>query len=205
MVVSFKTIVTLLLLLLISLIAHGTDEFGSTLKNAEAVIKSAINSISERWQIKKYPHFLRSFVMKPTSYKQSVNRFAKKVILGLEKNPDAKMVIAFGGSSVTAGHDSPFNASYSEVTKTLMQKSFESLNIQLDIRNVAMGNNPCIPYDLCMEYFAGRDADIVQWEQTYFCFGGPAPLHFVKRTSMLPSDPILLIATSAVCNDHLVS
>lgn len=30
-----------------------------------------------------------------------------------------------------------------------------------------MGNNPCIPYDVCVKAFAGNEADIVHWEQVH--------------------------------------
>jgi hypothetical protein len=74
-------------------------------------------------------------------------------------------------SSVTAGHDSHFSASTPIVTGTLMSAAFAAMDITLDSRNVALGNNPCTPYDVCVKYFAGLDADIVHWEQTYFCDG----------------------------------
>ena len=53
-----------------------------------------------------------------------------------------------------------------------MKASLEALSIELDSRNVALGNNPCTPYDVCVKYFGGLDADIVHWEQSYFCDGG---------------------------------
>ena len=69
------------------------------------------------------------------------------------------------GSSVTAGHDSPFNKSFPVLTGNVMGPAFEAAGLKLVTRNAAMGNNPCLPYDVCVRPFAGRDADIVHWEQ----------------------------------------
>ena len=72
-------------------------------------------------------------------------------------------------SSVTAGHDSLFNASFPVIVGELMRPALSLLDVELDSRNVALGNNPCTPYDVCVKYFAGLDADVVHWEQTFFC------------------------------------
>ena len=69
------------------------------------------------------------------------------------------------GSSVTAGHDSPFNVSFPVLTGVFMEPAFTAAGIRLETRNSAMGNNPCLPYDVCIKPFAGADADIVHWEQ----------------------------------------
>jgi hypothetical protein len=68
--------------------------------------------------------------------------------------------MAFMGSSVTAGHDSPFNESLVAHTELLMAPPLAALNIKAVGRNVAMGNNPCAPYDLCGRTFA---VSSVQW------------------------------------------
>lgn len=47
----------------------------------------------------------------------------------------------------------------------IMAPVFAPLNVKLIARNVALGNNPCMPYDVCVRIFAGYDADIVHWEQ----------------------------------------
>ena len=35
----------------------------------------------------------------------------------------------------------------------------------LQVLNVGIGNNPCYPYDLCMEAHIPLSADLVSWEQ----------------------------------------
>ncbi len=46
-----------------------------------------------------------------------------------------------------------------------MRASLAAMDVMLDSRNVALGNNPCTPYDMCVKFFVGLDADIVHWEQ----------------------------------------
>ena len=58
-------------------------------------------------------------------------------------------MISFMGSSVTAGHDSPFNLSFPILTGQFMKDPFQILGIDLISKNCAMGNNPCVPYDAC--------------------------------------------------------
>ena len=78
-----------------------------------------------------------------------------------------------------------------------MQPVLSLLDVELDSRNVALGNNPCTPYDVCIKYFAGLDADLVQWEQTYFCEGKPIMEQFVRQASFMPSKPIVSYTQSA--------
>lgn len=99
-------------------------------------------------------------------------------------------------SSVTAGHDSHFNASTPIVAGVLMKPAFDALGIELDSRNVALGNNPCTPYDVCVKLFGGIDADIVHWEQTYFCEGKPIIEQFIRQAMTMPSRPIVVFSES---------
>lgn len=99
-------------------------------------------------------------------------------------------------SSVTAGHDSFFNDSTPVVVGTLMKSSFQAMDIDFESRNVALGNNPCVPYDVCIKYFAGLDADIVHWEQNYFCDGRSAMETFVRQAMTIPTKPVVVFSES---------
>ena len=37
------------------------------------------------------------------------------------------------------------------------------------VRNGAIGNNPCFPYDACVATHMGTDIDILTWEQSMNC------------------------------------
>ena len=60
-----------------------------------------------------------------------------------------------------------------------------------------VGNNPCTPYDMCVKYFAGLDADIVHWEQSYFCGGKGLWLEqFIRQASFIPAQPVIVFSDS---------
>jgi hypothetical protein len=99
-------------------------------------------------------------------------------------------------SSVTAGHDSHFNFSTPVVTGKYLQAAFDSLEMKVDSRNIALGNNPCMPYDICIKFFAGYDADVVHWEQNYFCDGNPIMEQFIRQAMTIPTRPIVIFGES---------
>ena len=49
------------------------------------------------------------------------------------------------------------------------------------VRNHALGNNPCYPYDACMSTHMGSDLDVLSWEQVNheFLSLSPLPLPFL--------------------------
>lgn len=159
------------------MLVHSISSYQDLLTRLHTAIETANSSIAEihtRWQIDKYPNFLKSASMSQSSWDIMKCMFKRKIIQALtskSSNSDAKtsLIISFMGSSVAAGHDSYFNQTYSEVVLNLLEKPLGSIGITVVSRNRAIGNNPCIPYDLCSGVYAGRDADIIHWEQTYNC------------------------------------
>lgn len=126
--------------------------------------------IKDRWEISKYPNFLKSGAMSNFSWDLMKYRYQMKLFqLGVNgkslSSLSNQFIISFMGSSVTASHDVFFNMSGTEHVKSLFTPIFESLGIELVVNNVAIGNNPCLPYDVCVHTFAGLQPDIVHWEQ----------------------------------------
>jgi hypothetical protein len=80
-------------------------------------------------------------------------------------NNQTRLVVGFSGSSVTAGHDNFFHEAYPAIVERTLQRVFQPLGIEVEVRNHAMGNNPCYPYDTCMSTHLGDDLDIITWEQ----------------------------------------
>jgi hypothetical protein len=131
-------------------------------------------------------------------------KFQEKILEGHLKG-SSKFIMSFMGSSVTAGHDTAFNISFSELTGQKMNEVLPFFNINAISRNVALGNNPCVPYDLCVKAFAGDDADLVHWEQTYNCGGGDqraASLFetFVRLSYTLSQKPVIVFSDSSTPN-----
>eukprot|EP00596_Hydrurales_sp_CCMP1899_P007177 CAMPEP_0119044184 /NCGR_PEP_ID=MMETSP1177-20130426/29321_1 /TAXON_ID=2985 /ORGANISM="Ochromonas sp, Strain CCMP1899" /LENGTH=376 /DNA_ID=CAMNT_0007013835 /DNA_START=275 /DNA_END=1402 /DNA_ORIENTATION=+ len=123
----------------------------------------------------------------------------------LGDNATPKFVISFLGSSVTAGHDSKFNVSFSELTRENMMPAFDKAGIKLEVINGAMGNNPCLPYDVCVKAFAGVEPDMVMWEQSFNCGGSDGRYaevfeQFVRQSMAIKSQPIVIFAGSSQPN-----
>ena len=148
-------------------------EAKTKLESTLAATEKLIKTLFDRWQVAEYPNFLKSVEMSETSWELLKVKFQHKILTAIQAAVpiDAKIdeknqfVISFLGSSVTAGHDSLFNVTMSERTRDFMKPAFDAAGIHLEVSNGAMGNNPCLPYDVCVQTFAGPDADIIQWEQ----------------------------------------
>ncbi len=174
--------------------------------------QAIISSLESRWEAFKYPSFFGVASMPPHSYETMQLKFEKLILESLLIPPGAaklNFTMSFMGSSVTAGHDSPFNDSFPVHTGIIMKPAFAAFGINVIAKNVAMGNNPCIPYDICPGAFAGRDADLIHWEQSFNCFptdtGERTSMifeQFTRQSSQLPHRPIVVFTTSDTPNWH---
>lgn len=81
-------------------------------------------------------------------------------------------------------------------TQYIMESALKSADVTLEVRNVALGNNPCMPYDICVKFFCGFDADVVHWEQNYFCDGKPVMEQFIRQAMTIPTRPIVVFSDS---------
>ena len=90
----------------------------------------------------------------------------------------------FGGSSVTAGHDNYFSDSFPMIVQKRMQPLFDTLGIDLTVRNIAQGNNPCEPYGFAYEAMGGSDPDFLHWEQVFIIMSMISTHHII---CILPS------------------
>lgn len=149
------------------------DEAKQKIEAAHRATATIMENVMNRWQIKEFPNFLKSVEMSETSWEVLKVKYLHKILTSITSTvpndqkimESNKFTVSFLGSSVTAGHDSHFNVSVSEMTRLFMKPAFDAAGINFVVRNGAMGNNPCIPYDVCVKSFAGSDADLIQWEQ----------------------------------------
>ncbi len=84
--------------------------------------------------------------------------FIRKIL-----TPSSRFLLIFGGSSVTAGHDNKFNHSYPMVVHSRLANVFQSLDINMEVHNVAQGDNACFPSNWCYESMGGFNPDFVGW------------------------------------------
>jgi len=72
--------------------------------------------------------------------------------------------IGFAGYSVTTGRGNYHHQSFPFVVQDLLDEPMKILNVQLDVRNAAIGGVPSFPYGWCLENFLGGDANVVSWD-----------------------------------------
>lgn len=206
---SLLSLFFLLLLIKPSVSLDSETSFSLSLEKAEETVNIAIDAIAFQWAIDKYPNFLRSVGSTRTDWDKLVDKFQQKILQATDPSnintntSTTSFIISFMGSSVTAGHDSPFKQSFPVLVGEKMAPILAVLGVQLETRNVAMGNNPCMPYDLCAQTFAGKDIDMIHWEQTYNCgFGDNQRVleQFFRQTIMLPNHPLIVFTDSETPN-----
>lgn len=75
------------------------------LNKALEVTDATLNRISEKWEIKKYPNFLRSVAMTHTSWEVLKVKYEQKILNGfINPSKSQTLILSFTGSSVTAGN-----------------------------------------------------------------------------------------------------
>lgn len=141
--------------------ADFLDRIDSSVESTDKIL----HSIHSRWEINQFPNFLNSGYMSVRSWSYLRTKFQQKLLSTALSTGQRNFTIVFTGSSVTSGQDSDYSQSFPVLVESFMGPAFSAGNINLVVRNVAFGNNPCLPYDVCVRTFAGDDADIIVWEQ----------------------------------------
>lgn len=202
MLKMFKKSLFLFFLLLLQ--SYG-QQFKERLDSALKIAQDTLTSIYDKWDISNYPNFLKSVSMTHTSWEVMKLKFQQKILRAANGEQDVKFIMTFMGSSVTAGHDSPFNISFSQTIGPRLSPAFNALGVKSISFGAALGNNPCLPYDICVHPFAGADADVVHWEQSFNCFGDsedkrPVFEWFVRQALSLPNQAISIFEDSSMPN-----
>jgi hypothetical protein len=97
---------------------------------------------------------------------------------------DPSFVMSFAGYSVTVGRGNHYKQSYPFVLERILQPLLLSeFNIQLTVRNAAIGGIPSFPYGFCLTHFLGRDANVVSWDYSMNEGKGSAVLEAYIRQS----------------------
>ena len=145
----------LFIVTILSLFSWSLANFQARLVAGLNATDLALQKLRDRWQIDKYPKFLKSVAMTTTAWEVLKLKYEKKIIQSILSSEDGnhqdiKFIISFLGSSVTAGHDTPFELTFSELTEVYLKPAFDSLKITVETRNGAMGNNPCVSLSILL-------------------------------------------------------
>ena len=187
--------------LLLNISSASDERFIDNLNIALKIAKSTLHHIMHLWEVKDYPNFLQSGGMSPEAWTLMKLKLQAKVLEAAVSDKRQKWVVAFMGSSVTAGRDSPVNASVIAHTERMMKPALLPLGVVFRGNPNAHEANPCIPYDLCVHAYAGQEADMVHWEQDYNCGGNAIYAEYFIRSALhLPNKPIVVFSHSATEN-----
>lgn len=154
-----------------------------------------------QWEVKHYPNFLQAGAVSQDGWDLMKRKLSLKILRAADTDVTQKWTIAFMGSSVTTGRDTPVNGSFVALTEKYMRAAFKAVNIIVHSNQNAQEANPCMPYDLCVAAYAGPEADLVHWEQSYFCEGNALYAeNFIRAALTLPNKPIVIFSHSATEN-----
>lgn len=150
--------------------------------------------IHEYWQVDTFPEFKKTMHIPRTQWETLTKKLQLQF---LQPNKTKNFIIAFGGSSVTAGHDNYLAESYPSLVRKQLTPIFALLGIKLVVQNVAIGNNPCYPYDICMDAHTSGNVDLISWEQSMNCGRDAEPVeNFIRTSAQGNRRPIILLMTS---------
>jgi hypothetical protein len=155
--------------------ATATYTFPQKLNLGIEISNQAMEAIWRDWDVSHFPQFLESGFFPKHSWDRLVDRFQEKVLFAaIDPSGMDNFTVSFMGSSVTAGYDVPYKLAFPFLFENRLKPVLDAFNVHIEARNVAMGNNPCLPYNGCVRTFAGRDADVVHFEHFYDCgYGDP--------------------------------
>jgi len=107
-----------------------------------------------------------------------------------------EFVMAFAGYSVTVGRGNHLEQSYPYVFAKILSPilAMSPFNINLIVRNSAIGGIPSFPYGWCLRNFLGDDADSVSWDYAMNEGNGASGLEaYIRQSLMMPKSPPLFI------------
>ncbi len=161
------------------------------------------NEIWEEWDVSTYPLFL-TLMHIPTSSWELQKQKLLNTILNNDMNKNSSFIISFSGSSITAGHDNYIYEAYPNVFYETLLPIMNLLSLPFSVRNQALGNNPCYPYDLCVNTHMGTDFDVLTWEESMNCGKNPIPLEIFTRSvlNMSKSPTIIYIQSGTPIITH---
>jgi len=126
----------------------------------------------------------------------SLDMTARRLLFKKEKGEP--FVMAFAGYSVTVGRGNYFNQSFPFILKDLLEPMFQKMDLELVVRNAAIGGIPSFPYAFCFPHFLGTDADVISWDYSMNEGKGSNILESYIRLSQrnLPNRPMLIVLDS---------
>jgi hypothetical protein len=169
------------------LVVNGTktnSEFNAILHRTIRTLRALKTDLEVEWRAKDFPVFFETLEIPKLSYELQMHKFAVLILGFYFSGEPTKFVFGMAGSSVTAGHDNYLTQAYPAVLEKTLGPVFDILGVSLEVRNGAIGNNPCFPYDLCTNAHLGEDLDVLTWEHSFNCGHEPVPIEAFVRNAI---------------------
>lgn len=170
-------------------VSESVSKLYSKLVSSVALIDVEVKGINDYWDTNNFPLVFSKFDSNSLSKNVLAAKMIDRILDDASQSP--KFTFSFTGSSVTAGRDCMPNESYPSVIERSLSPIFASLGISLEIRNIAMSNNPCIPYSACSVQWSGSNVDVFGWELGMNCMtfqteGMATTIYHASRTNTRP-------------------
>lgn len=128
--------------------------------------------------------------------KHTAERIVRAVMKETKDDKKNAFVMSFGGYSVTVGRGNYFHQSYPFIMEKVLKPLFEDyLNLDLIVRNSAIGGIPSFPYGWCLHNFLGDDSDVISWDYGMNEGNGAEAFEAYLRQgiSNLPKRPMMIM------------
>lgn len=149
--------------------AKMTNDLMYDFKNARDKIRQIRQEFYDRYggQTEAMSMLKRGIIpassMDETSINMAMRHTAERILLAAQ-NVEKRFVMSFGGYSVTVGRGNYYHQSYPFVMEKVLQPLFKNMDLELIVRNSAIGGIPSFPYGWCLPNFLGKDSDVVSWD-----------------------------------------
>jgi hypothetical protein len=135
----------------------------------------------------------------------SMNHTSQRILQAAAN--DQPFVLSFAGYSVTVGRGNHLFESYPFVLERILKPLLKDIfQVDVIVRNAAIGGIPSFPYGFCFQHFLGADADVVSWDYSMNEGKGAAVLEAYLRQSQvqLPHHPMMIVLDTNKFRCHLL-
>ena len=154
--------------------------------------KSKLENLKAEFQ-DRYGEYSSQILEKGIHLFGSLDETARRMVRAAAHN--RPFVMAFAGYSVTVGRGNYFAQSFPYVVERILSEPMQQvLNIELQVRNGAIGGIPSFPYGWCLSHFLGNDADVVSWDYSMNeGRQGSVMESYIRQALLLPKKPMFLM------------
>ena len=166
---------------------------------------SSIREVRQQFQ-ERYGNYATSLLERGLEKFGSLDATALRILEA--QSQQRPFVFGFSGYSVTVGRGNYFNQSFPFVVERILRRPFKDVfDLDLVVRNGAIGGIPSFPYAFCLEHFLGQDVDVLGWDYSMNEGGKDSSVleSFIRQSlQQLPKKPMLIMLDRNVPRSQLL-